>query len=142
MKRGGGETSPRLGEPGQHHIVCCAACRRYVMVPPPMLASLSIALLSLSTLRDAAAFVPSSSLLRTGNSKHDLGREPDRRGRTQTAMATDSVVDVKAKVLQLAAVTDRGGMADPGKAVLGSSYSAIDVTYTSKTLTGSDWTFF
>lgn len=109
------------------YSVLCCACQRYVMVPP-MLAPLSIALLSLSTLRDAAAFVPSSSLLRTGNSKHDLGREPDRRGRTQTAMATDSVVDVKAKVLQLAAVTDRGGMADPGKAVLGSSYSsAIDV---------------
>lgn len=34
-------------------------------------------------------------------------------------MAADSVVDVKAKVLQLAAVTDRGGMADPGKAVFG-----------------------
>eukprot|EP00903_Cladosiphon_okamuranus_P007604 g7375.t1 len=30
------------------------------------------------------------------------------------AMAADSLLDVKAKVLQLAAVTDRGGMADPG----------------------------
>lgn len=34
------------------------------------------------------------------------------------AMAADSLVDVKAKVLQLAAVTDRGGMADPGSDLL------------------------
>lgn len=38
-------------------------------------------------------------------------------GVTDTAMIADGVMDVKAKVLQLAALMDRGGMANPGKAV-------------------------
>lgn len=92
-----------------------------MMVRSMMTASFSIALLSLHSLRDATAFLGTSAVV---SNKHDLGgssSKPCRWGHRstqvimETAMVSDSVVDVKAKVLQLAAVMDRGGMANPGK---------------------------
>lgn len=86
----------------------------------------AIALLGLASLRDASAFVLSTSS--TSNHHHVVATEGQKhsnlhrhcglraaKGAAETTMAADSVVDVKSKVLQLAAVMDRGGMANPGK---------------------------
>lgn len=85
----------------------------------------AIALLGLAGFaEDAAAFVVPEGRLHQHPRQHQHQHQRQHRCRGQRArglaetklkMAAENVVDVKSKVLQLAAAMDRGGMANPGK---------------------------
>lgn len=103
---------------------------RSVMTPAAMIAVPAIALLWLAGFaEDAAGFVvstsPSHAVATEAGRLHQRQLQPQQhrccrqraRGLAETRMKTaaDNVVGVKSKLLQLAAVMDRGGMANPGK---------------------------
>ncbi|CAM9789969.1 unnamed protein product, partial [Pylaiella littoralis] len=100
-----------------------------VMTPAAMIAVPAIALLWLAGFaEDAAGFVvstsPSHAVATEAGRLHQRQLQPQQhrccrqqaRGLAETRMKTaaDNVVGVKSKLLQLAAVMDRGGMANPG----------------------------
>lgn len=103
----------------------------WTMITPTSPLMVSVIALGLAWFGSVSAFVPTSAKatsyplqirreLSPTAARVNRAHQQQRCGASAVSTATmagDSVVEVKSKILQLAAVMDRGGMANPGKRI-------------------------
>lgn len=120
--------SPLLAASTEPPLATCRRlCGKKNMAPitPLVVSAIAMGLALFECSSSASAFVTTTSAATTFSMRRywgggiDQGNRPDQQrcgasATTSPTMIDERVVDIKSKILQLAALVDRGGMANPG----------------------------